>query len=239
MKRILLAMSMGLLLAACAQGDGDSEGGAAMTAADHDDAQALLAAYDKARTEQNWEVAETQAEKLRRRYPDSEPAGKMAETLQDTRTRADELREQRRLQGLWDYQKVAVEEGAQNTASIYSRTVPVEEGQLAPVPDAQLVLRNHPAWGRSAYLLLAQANFQCGDPCQVGIRFDTSESQLFAAKHADSGKGPALFIEDEAAFLAAMVQAHLVRIELPKGSGLLPSVSFEVTGYDAARYANP
>lgn len=237
MKRIFLLMSMVWLLAACVQGDG--EGGAEMTAADHDAAQALLAAYDQARTEQNWEVAETQAEKLRRRYPDSEPAEKMAETLQDTRARADELREQRRLQGLWDYQKTPVEEGEQRTASIYSRTVPVEEGQLAPVPDAQLVLRNHPAWGRSAYLLLAQTNFQCGDPCQVGIRFDTSEPQPFAAKQADSGKGPALFIEDEAAFLAAMVQAHLVRIDLPKGSGLLPSVSFEVTGYDAARYANP
>lgn len=239
MKRIILACMWALALVACGQGGTGEEGRAAMSAADHDAAQALLAAYEQARIEQNWEVAETQAEKLRRRYPDSEPAARLAETLPDTRERADEAREHRRLQDLWDYQKVAVAAGVQRSASIYSRTVPAEEGGPAPVPDAQLVLRNHPEWGRSAYLLLEQANFQCGDPCRVGIRFDTSEPQPFAARQADSGTGPALFIEDESGFVAAMVQAQKVRVELPKGSGLLASVTFEVSGYDAARYANP
>ena len=68
------------------------------------------------------------------------------------------------------------------------------------------------------------------------IAFDDGESHRFAGEQADSGKGPALFIEDEAGFIAALKQAKKLRIVLPKGSGLISTMSFEVGGYDPSRY---
>jgi hypothetical protein len=144
--------------------------------------------------------------------------------------------ESSRLRSLWTYQGVTLKEGVQRSASIYSRTVPVEEGEIAPVPDAELVLRDHPSWGRSAYLLLAQSRFACGKPCAMTIAFDGDEPRRFAGKQADSGKGPALFIENETGFIAALKSAKTIRIVLPKGSGLVSSLTFEVGGYDSSRY---
>jgi len=144
--------------------------------------------------------------------------------------------EARRLRYLWDYQGVIVTGGVQRTAAIYSRTVPAEVGEIAPIPDARLVLRDHPSWGLSAYLLLAQSRFECGKPCAMMIAFDDSAPRRFAGKQADSGKGPALFINDESGFLAALKGAKQVRITLPKGSGVVSTMRFEVGGYDASRY---
>lgn len=233
MKAIATVCLTVLLLSACAPDDGPPP----MTAQEQDEAQSLLAAYESARSERNWEVAETQADKLRRRFPESDAAKRLSGSLDDTRAQADAVREVRRLQGLWGYQAVAAEGGVQRSAMLPSRTVPVEEGQPAPLPDAQLVLRDHPAWGRSAYLLLAQSRFDCGTPCAVNIRFDSGDPLSFVAKQADSGKGPALFIEDEQGFVSRLAQSQKIRIELPKGSGLVGSLGFDVGGYDATRYA--
>ena len=93
--------------------------------------------------------------------------------------------------------------------------------------------------GLSAYLLLAQSHFSCGRPCAMQIGFDGGEPKHYAGKQADSGKGPALFIEDDAGFIAAMSHARTVRIELPKGSGRIPVLMFEVSGYAPARFAKP
>jgi len=134
---------------------------------------------------------------------------------------------------------VPAEGGTQRSAAIYSRTVAVDEEQAAPIADARLVLRDHPSWGRSAYLLLEQSKFACGSPCNLRIAFDDAAASEWSGKQADSGKGPALFINDEAKFIAALDAAKLVRITLPKGSGTIPSLVFEVSGYDAKRYANP
>lgn len=232
MKAIPIVFLSVLLLTACAPDAGPPP----MTAQEQDEAQAMLASYETARTERNWEGAETVADKLRRRFPDSDAAKRLNGSLDDTRAQAEAVRETRRLQALWDYQSASADGGTQRSAMIASRTVQAEEGQPAPLPDARLVLRDHPAWGRSAYLLLAQSRFQCGTPCMVNIRFDSGDPLPFEARQADSGQGPALFIEDEQGFVSRLAQSQKIRIELPKGSGLVGSVSFDVGGYDAARY---
>jgi hypothetical protein len=101
------------------------------------------------------------------------------------------------------------------------------------------VLRDHPAWGRSAYLLFAQSRFHCGSPCAMQISFDDGPATRFSGKQADSGKGPALFIEDEVAFQQKLSNAKLVTIRLPEGSGSLKSLGFEVGGFRAERYDKP
>ena len=230
-----MALSLCLLLAACA----DSGEGGELTAEEQGKAAAMLADYQAARGAGNPEAAEATADKLRERYPDSAPAKALEPTLEAVRAAAQAMRDTRRLQGLWDYQANAVAGGTQRSASLFSRTVDLGEDAPAPQPDAQLVLRDHPSWGRSVYLLLAQKKFDCGKPCRVRIAFDAEPAEQWQGKQADSGKGPALFIEDDPKFVERMQKAKLVRIELPEGSGHLAALVFEVSGFAPASYATP
>lgn len=230
-------LALCLMLAACGPATEQDN----LSAADQAKATALLADYEAARANGSWEAAETKGDQLRSKYPDSVAALTLATTAADTQAKAEATREQRRLRDAWDYQAVAAEGGGiQRSAALYSRTVVVEEeGQVAPIPDARLVLRDHPSWGRSAYLLLEQSKFDCGKPCALRIAFDDAEATAWSGKQADSGKGPALFINDHEKFGAALAVAKQVRITLPKGSGNIPSLVFDVGGYDAGRYAKP
>ena len=230
------SLALALLLAACG-GSGDPAD--AMSEADRAEARRLQAAYEQARGSGDWLGAEAQAETLRQRFPDSDAEQAIAATLGEVRKQAEDLRETRRLRDLWTYQATPADGGQQRTATLYSRTPPVEEDIPAIPPDARLVLRDHPSWGRSAYLLLAQKQFDCGSPCAMRIAFDGGEARRFAGKQADSGQGPALFIEDDEAFVAALDKAKEVRIQLPEGSGNLKSLVFEVGGFAPARYARP
>ena len=234
--RSLSLLALCLMLAACGPATEDG----ALSAADQAKATALLADYEAARANGSWESAETKGDLLRSKYPDSGAALTLATTAADTQAKAESVRVERRLRDAWDYQAVPAEGGGtQRSAALYSRTVAVEEDQVAPIPDARLVLRDHPSWGRSAYLLLEQSKFDCGKPCALRIAFDDTEATGWSGKQADSGKGPALFINDDEKFIAAMASAKQVRITLPKGSGNIPSLVFDVGGYDASRYAKP
>jgi hypothetical protein len=73
----------------------------------------------------------------------------------------------------------------------------------------------------------------------VRIAFDQEPAEQWQGRQADSGKGPALFIEDEAKFVPRLQAARQVRIELPKGSTQVSALVFEVGGFEPARYAAP
>jgi len=225
------------VLVACSGAEDPSE----LDAGERAEAASLQQQFEAARAAGSWEVAEAHADELRRRFPGSEASQGLDANLAQVREQAEAARETRRLRDLWTYQSTSVpgEARPQRTATIYSRTPPVGEGEPAITPDARLVLRDHPAWGRSAYLLLAQSRFECPSPCSVRIRFDAGQAQDYAARQADSGQGPALFIEDEKRFEAALAQARELKIQLPKGSGSVSSLGFEVGGFSPPRYDRP
>lgn len=232
--------TVGLVVACCLMLACSKEREAeSLSRADQQEAAQLLQSYQAASRDGNWQAAETLADQLREHYPESDAAAGLAPNLETVRKHAAAAREAQRLSSLWEYQAVQAGGGVQRSAAIYSRTVPAVEGELTPVADARLVLRDHPTWGRSAYLLLQQAKFRCGNPCTLMIRFDDSQARPFSGRQADSGQGPALFIKDEKMFIEAMDRSAKIRIELPQGSGRLASLSFDVAGFDAARYANP
>lgn len=139
--------------------------------------------------------------------------------------------ETQRLQDLWDYQRVPVPGGEQITAALYSQVESDPEAETLPVPDARLVLRRHPDWGRSAYLLLNQQQLRCAPPCQLSLRFDDGTVESFHGKPADSGSGPALFITEEARFREHLHGAKRLRVQLPQSGALVPVFVFEVAGY--------
>jgi hypothetical protein len=217
------------LLAACA---GEPEPGA-MTPEQAEEALALKHQYDAAVQAHDFEGAMKIADRLRRKYPDSEEMAKVRSSLDDTIKRADLAASANRLANLWEYQAVQAGGGTQYTALLPSHTETDENGLPAGPADARLVLRVHPEWGKSAYLLLAQSQFACGDPCTMRISFDGATSEDYAGKQADSGNGPALFIEEHERFYAAMRNAQEVKIS--KAGNLAQTLRFDVGGYDASR----
>ena len=196
----------------------------------------LLAAYEAARADGDFEIAEARGDELRQRHGDTQAAATLRQSIEVVRTQAEKMRENRRLVGLWEYQKIPAAGGIQNTAAIYSRVEVDAESEVAAQPDARLILRRHPEWGDSAYLVLAQQALQCGPPCVMQIRFDDGTPQRYTGDPADTGTGPALFIEDRDRFLAAMTDARRVRIELPRSGHLVPVFEFEVGGFVPRRH---
>ena len=219
------------LLAACA---GEPEPGT-MTPAQADEANTLIHEYDKRRFDHDFAGAAKVADRLRKKYPDSKEMAKVRESLEDVMARAEAQAGLNRLAALWEYQANAVTGGTQYTALIPSYVEPDENGMPSGPSDARLVLRVHPEWGKSAYLLLAQSQFQCGDPCTMQIAFDGFPAESYIGEQADSGNGPALFIEERERFYAAMLDAQVVKITLPKTGTFAPKLRFDVGGYDANR----
>lgn len=196
----------------------------------------LLAAYEAARADDDFEIAEARGDELRQRHGETRAAATMRQSIDEVRAKAEQMRENRRLVGLWEYQKIPAAGGIQNTAAIYSRVEVDPDSEVKALPDARLILRRHPEWGESAYLVLAQQALQCGPPCVMQIRFDDGEPQRYTGDPADTGTGPALFIEDRDRFLAAMTDATRVRIELPRSGHLVPVFEFEVGGFVPRRH---
>lgn len=227
MKRWSLALL--LALAACQPAEVDP-------AFDEAKGAELLAAYEAARVDGDFEIAEARGDELRQRHGETEAAATMRRTIEQVRAEAEKMRENRRLVGLWEYQKIPAAGGIQNTAALYSRVEVDPESEVKAQPDARLILRRHPEWGESAYLVLAQQSLQCGPPCVMQIRFDDGEPQRYTGDPADTGTGPALFIEDRDRFLAAMTDAQRVRIELPRSGHLVPVFEFEVGGFVPRRH---
>lgn len=230
LRRLLLGVFVAAALAACSEEPVDP-------AFDEEAGQKLLVQYEAARTDEDWETAEMHADELRRRHGETKAAATMRATLADVQERAEAERDRRRLKDLWTYQKFAVDGGTQYSASLDSRVEHDPESESPPpAPDATLIFRRHPAWGDSAYLVLAQTNLRCGPPCTLKIRFDDGEPQAFAGDPADTGTGPALFIVDRDRFLDALDGAQRVRIYLPATEHLAPMFDFEVGGFDKARH---
>jgi hypothetical protein len=229
-------LGLALALAAVAGGCGDGDDATQMTPAQADEALKLRQDYEAALANKDFEGALKAADRLRKKYPDSEEMATVRLTLDDTMARAESQASANRLAQLWEYQAVAAGGGTQYTALLPSHVDLDENGLPAGPPDARLVLRIHPEWGKSAYLLLAQSQFTCGDPCAMQIAFDELPSESFEGEQADSGNGPALFITERERFYGRMKLAQNVTITLPKTNNVTPpKLHFEVSGYDATR----
>jgi len=109
-----------------------------------------------------------------------------------------------------------------------------DPGSFAVVPTVQLVLRDDPRWGQSVYLVIEDGHFDCGEPCAFRIAFDDGEARRWVGRTASTGTRPALFIEDDAAFIAALEGAQRLRIAPVEGRSA--PILFEVGGFSKARY---
>jgi len=192
---------------------------------------ALMKDFDRAEQDKNWLLALQNADVLIARFPESVEAKALKLRYDDISSQAQAMQEERRLASLWDYQQVAVGKKTQFSAGIYSKPE-MFAGQPSDLPpSARMIIRIHPEWGNSIYLVLAQSKFQCGSPCGMQISFDSGEYQKFPGLQADTGNGPALFIENEKVFYKSLQAAKNLKIKV-KG---VPDLEYEVASYDAKK----
>jgi len=234
---------LGLLLATtvltgCNREQQRAEQAAAQAAATEDAAKRGEAAFDDAIAKQNWALAKAQADVLMQNYPQSQAAGRVRAQYDTIKAKAEAGREQARTAGLWTYNRVAVPGkgkagGTQVSAAIYARDdIDVDGSGAKPV---QLIFRDHPSWGRSAYLVLQAGDFNCYGGCKLKVKVDDAAVKTMAGSRPKTDEAIAMFIEDERALWRMTRGAKLLSIEFPVKAGGTRTAVFEVAGLDRSQ----
>ncbi|MEO8670955.1 MAG: hypothetical protein ABI411_06545 [Tahibacter sp.] len=189
-----------------------------------------LTLYEDLRGKQRYDLAADIGADIVAKAPGSAAAQQVQRTLAEVRKQVQAQQEARRIAQLWTYNVVPEGKGKQYSAYVHLRGGPTTQG----AGRARLVLRQHPAWGQSVYLLRDEGGFACGKPCSVNVRFDDGAAQRMPATIPPTGE-PALFIDEDVAFISKLAKSRLVSIEVDwKGQGKR-TLGFEVAGIDLAR----
>ena len=223
-----------LATAGCHRGQDAAEQAAAQATAQEDAAKQGEADFNAAVDAQNWAVAKAQGDVLLMQYPHTRAAQRVVARMDAVRVKALAAREQARTAALWNYTRVAVGGGTQLAATIDARQpVDVDGSGAKPV---QLVFRDHPSWGRSAYLVLQAGDFNCYGGCRVQVAVDDGAAVAMSASRPKTDEAIALFIEDERALWRMVLGAKTLSVEFPvKPKGTRTAV-FEVGGVDHAQF---
>jgi len=229
------------------------------------EAQELGAQYDAALTREDFALAQILGTLVLARHPASPEAQRIRPDFADVEERAEAQRDRKRQADLWTYHAVPMADGK---GTVYTGFLWAQAEPGSRLPAVRLVLRNHPEWGLSAYLLLDVAPrpaaasaappapapeaplppagdatsispYRCPDPaCHIALRFDDGPARTFTAYEPDERRTGALFIEEYDALTAAMEAARWMRIELPTPAGMR-ELRFEVAGFAPGRLAAP
>ncbi|MBS0576281.1 MAG: hypothetical protein JSS45_07655 [Proteobacteria bacterium] len=232
----LLAPVVALALVACGPSAKQVEAQRAQAAQDDKEAaaNALARNYLQAREAGQYELAQTYGNQLLRDAPDSVAAREVRATIEDTNVKVDEARDRHRLRQLWTYNTEFLEGGGDSnvvhTASILAEKDPNFNGDQVPV---KMVLRRHPKWGRSLYLVVDHGTFDCAGKCQVPVQFDDQPPMSMAAEKSDQNR-QGLFIDDEEKIRDALDKVRVVTVKTSI-DGQPRTLSFEVGGFDRAQ----
>lgn len=224
-----------LLLPACQREDPQAAAAAAaaQSAANEQAANEAAAAFDEAVARQNWALAKAQADVLLANHPGTRAAERVQAQFDAVKAKADAAREQLRTAALWSYNREPVEGGVQLSAAIYARDdVDIDGSGTKPV---RLIFRDHPSWGRSAYLVLQAGDFRCPGGCKVQVTIDDAAPKAMAATRPDTDAAIAMFIEDERTLWRMTKDAKVMRIEFPTKTAGKKTAVFEVGGLDRTK----
>jgi hypothetical protein len=221
-----------LLLAACSGGSAPPAQTAAPAAAPNAaQADKDAALYEQMRSSGSWEVALSLGNEVLKKYPGTPAAAHVQESIGDVQAKLDAQTSARRLSRLWAYASTPEAGGTQHTAAIASKDA-LTTSHLSSAPRIRLVLRQHPKWGQSVYLLLNNATFDCHGGCAtLPVSFDGAPAQKMKATIPPTGE-PALFIDDDKGFIAKLEKAKAVAIGVKVKDVGEKNVEFEVGGYD-------
>jgi len=240
MKRIhwlfLFAVLAASVLAGCEDRDAVAAREAAALAARNEQAAGRAEQeFNAAVNGEHWALAKAQADVLLANWPETEAAARVQAQFDEVKTRAEAEREARRVAALWAYSVTQVQGGQQHSAAIYGKDMIDTDGRgKRPV---RLIFRDHPAWGRSSYLVLERGDFAraCYRRCQVKVAVDDAAPRNMAANRPDTDEAIAMFINDDKALWRRIRDANHLSIEFPVRDGSRHTVVFEVAGLDRSR----
>lgn len=234
MKHALLAIALVALLPACQGGDPQAaaQAAAAQAAAQERAAEDMARQFDDAVAAQNWHLAKGLGDVLLMDHPASAAAARIKPRLEEIRAKAEAEAQQRRLAALWSYGEEPVKGGTQLSAAIYSQEpVDTDGGGAHPV---RLIFRDHPDWGRSAYLVLEAGDFDCYAGCRLKVVAD-GKTHALPGSRPKTDEAIAMFIDDHKALWKLAKASKQLSIEFPTKDVGRKTVDFEVGGLDPAR----
>jgi hypothetical protein len=234
-KRLLAAAllaGLALLSVSCRQQEAPSAESieAAAKAQREAKAEQAYVLYEQMLQADNAELALPLGDEILAMYPDTSAAARVREGIEALRSKASTEGEARRLSRLWTYQTSPMAGGTQSTASINNQPQTGTAGA-----SVRLVFRRHTEWGQSVFLYGEEPGFTCAANCRVKMTFDDKPATTMEGSIPPTGE-PAIFIEEDRKFIAAVGQATKVAIEVnPKGQSARTLV-FEVGGFDADKF---
>ncbi len=176
----------------------------------------------------NDEMVVTMGKDIVTRFPDSDAAKEVQQTLPAIEKRYEEDREKNRLAALWTYQVAPMAGGTQSTASIYSSRRGDDE-------QIRLVLRRHTSWGQSAFLYGSKPGFLCNRNCNISATADGKPVRIKA--FAPDGGEPALMIRDDKAFIALLKKTKKLDLDVILLNGKKKqTLVYELGGFDPAKW---
>jgi hypothetical protein len=203
----------------------------AQSAAATNEAQAAkeAALYEQMRTSGSWDVALTLGNEVISKFPGTPAAAQVQQSIGEVRAKGEAIANQHRLSRLWNYSVTPEAGGTQYAATNASKD------PLSRTAKVRLVLRQHPKWGQSVYLLLDNAKFDCQKGCAaLPVSFDGAAAQRMTVTIPPTGE-PALFIDDNKGFIAKLEKAQKVVISATIKDLGEKTMEFEVGGYDPSK----
>ncbi len=230
MKPLTMALALCLLLPACTREDPEAaaRAAAAQAAEKEQAAAAMEKQFEDAVAARNWRLAKGYGEVLQMDHPTSAAAARVRPQLDEVRAKAEDEVQQQRLAALWTYGDEPVgKDGHQLSASIYSQEpVDTDGGGAHPV---RLIFRDHPDWGRSAYLVLEAGDFDCYAGCKLTVVLD-GKTHVLPGSRPRTDEAIAMFIDDRKALWKLAKSGQRLSIEFPTKAVGRKTAEFEVGG---------
>lgn len=173
------------------------------------------------------------ARQVAEQFPDTAAGKQLATTLPALAKEAERVAEKRRLDSLWTYHAVDDEEAG---GTVYTAYISGEQMDESAPTGVRLVLRRHPAWGQSVYLLMdSGGDFACADECQMPQSVNGGEARTILVSRAKDNVPPALFIEDDVAAAKTILGAKEIVLTIAHADGRNIDIRFEVSALDGGQ----
>ena len=231
---LAIAIIAALLLPACKGEDPQAaaRAAAAQAATKEQAAESMAKQFDDAVAAQNWQLAKAHGEILQIEHPGSAAAARIKPALDEIKAKAEAAQQEKRLATLWSYGDEPVKGGHQLSAAIYSQE-PVDTDGSGTRP-VRLIFRDHPDWGRSAYLVLETGDFDCYSGCKLKVIAD-GKTHTLPGSRPKTDEAIAMFIDDHKALWKLAKSSKQLSIEFPTKAVGKRTAEFEVGGLDAAK----
>ncbi|MES2858841.1 MAG: hypothetical protein V4704_06630 [Pseudomonadota bacterium] len=227
-----LALLAALALPGCKGEDPQAaaQAAAAQAAAGEQAAETMAKQFDAAVAAKNWQLARGYGDVLQIDHPTSAAAARVKPLLAEIKAKAEAEQAQSRLAALWAYGDEPVKGGKQLSAAIYSQE-PVDTDGSGAKP-VRLIFRDHPEWGRSAYLVLEAGDFDCYSGCRLKVIAD-GKTHTLPGSRPKTDEAIAMFIDDHKALWKLATNSKQLSIEFPTKAVGKRTAEFEVGGLEA------